>query len=153
MSALRRLSLALVLALCAALPAAADPAHVRIGSTFVATGFDPAQGSVGWALVSHGIAEQLFRVSREGEVVPNLAAGATREEDGSWTVTLEEGRAFSDGTPVSAEAVATALNRTAEANPSARASAGRITFTAEDARTLRVTTETPTPILPSILAE
>lgn len=139
-----------------ALPVRADqpaPPHVRIGQTFLAAGFDPAQGSVGWALVSHGIAEQLFTVSREGRVVPNLARSAERGEDGSWTITLAPGRRFADGTPVTADAVASALNRTGEANPSARASAGRLTFTPVDAETLHVTTETPTPILPSILAE
>lgn len=130
---------------------AAEP--VRIGLTFLAAGLDPAQGSTGWALVSHGLGEQLFTVSRGGEVVPNLATGATRESETEWTVTLAEGRSFADGTPVEAEAVALALNRTGEANPSARASAGRLTFEAMDALTLRVTTERATPILPSILAE
>ena len=155
MTLLRRLSLAFAL-LTAASPLSAgdtERPHVRIGETFVAAGFDPAIGSVGWALVSHGIGEQLFRVSRDGEVVPNLATGAERHEDGSWSVTLAPGRKFSDGTPVTAKAVAAGFNRTGEANPSARASAGRLTFTAEDATTLHVTTETPTPILPSILAE
>lgn len=154
MTALRRLYLALGIVALAALPAGAQELpHVRVAQTFVAAGFDPAVGSVGWALVSHGIGEQLFTVSREGEVVPNLATGAERNEDGSWTVTLAPDRKFSDGTPVTAESVAATLNRTGEANPSARASAGRLTFAAEDALTLGVTTQTPTPILPSILAE
>lgn len=142
---------ALAVATIAAPPAGAtDP--VRVGQTFVAAGFDPAAGSAGWALVSHGIAEQLFTVSRAGEVVPHLAAGAVRDGALRWTVTLTDA-AFSDGTPVTADAVADALNRTGEANPSARASAGRLVFEARDDKTLAVTTETPTPILPSILAE
>lgn len=134
-------------------PAASFADRVTIGQTFLASGLDPAEGSNGWALVSHGIAEQLFRVSREGEVVANLAASAARNGDGTWTVELAPGRFFSDGTPVTAEAVALALNRTGAANPSARATAGRLTFTAVDADTLTVETEQPTTILPSILAE
>ena len=93
-------------------PAASIAQKVTIGQTFVASGLDPAQGSNGWALVSHGIAEQLFRVSREGEVVPNLAASAIRNDDATWTVELASDRFFSDGAPVTAGAVAAALNRT-----------------------------------------
>ncbi len=137
----------------AMMPPAAQAAEITVGQTFLASGLDPAKGSVGWALVSHGIAEQLFQVSRDGKLVPNLAASATHNADGSWTIELAADRFFSDGTPVTAEAVAEALNRTGEANPSARASAGRLTFTAVDADTLSVTTEQPTTILPSILAE
>lgn len=134
-------------------PVAARADQVTIGQTFIASGLDPAEGSNGWALVSHGIAEQLFRVSRDGAVVPNLAVSAVRNGDGSWTVELAPNRFFSDGTPVTAEAVAAALNRTGEANPSARATAGRLTFTPVDIDTLTVVSEQPTAILPSILAE
>lgn len=134
-------------------PLSAHAQDVTIGQTFLASGLDPAQGSNGWAVVSHGIGEQLFQVSREGEVVPNLAASATANEDGTWTIELAADRFFSDGTPVTAEAVADALNRTSENNPSARATAGRLTFAAVDSDTLNVSTEQPTTILPSILAE
>lgn len=131
----------------------AQAESVTVGQTFLASGLDPAEGSTGWALVTHGIAEQLFRVSREGEIVPNLASSASLNADGTWTVELAKDRFFSDGTPVSADLVADALNRTGEANPSARATAGRLTFKAEDEDTLTVSTEQPTTILPSILAE
>ncbi len=137
----------------AILPLSVQARDVTIGQTFLASGLDPAEGSTGWALVSHGIAEQLFQVSRDGTVVPNLAASATHNEDGSWTVELAADRFFSDGTPVTAQAVAEALNRTSEANPSAQASAGRLKFTAADDDTLTVDSEQPTAILPSILAE
>lgn len=135
------------------MPLAARAVEVTVGQTFVASGLDPAEGSNGWALVSHGIGEQLFRVSKEGQVVPNLAASASINADGSWTIKLATDRFFSDGTAVTAQAVATALNRTVEANPSARATAGRLAFTAIDDDMLTVETEQPTTILPSILAE
>ncbi|MEM9223783.1 MAG: ABC transporter substrate-binding protein [Pseudomonadota bacterium] len=126
---------------------------ITVGQTFLASGLDPAEGSVGWALVTHGIAEQLFRVSRDGEVVPNLAVSAEQQDDGSWVVKLAPDRFFSDGTPVTAALVEKALNRTGKANASARATAGRLTFEALDGETLRVSSEQPTTILPSILAE
>ncbi|MEM1377172.1 MAG: ABC transporter substrate-binding protein, partial [Pseudomonadota bacterium] len=148
---------ALLVSSAAVMPlAATSPAYaegVTVGQTFLASGLDPAQGSTGWALVTHGIAEQLFRVSKDGQVVPNLASSAEQQDDGSWRVTLASDRFFSDGTPVTAKLVAAALNRTGENNASARATAGRLTFEALDDRTLAVTSEQPTAILPSILAE
>ncbi|MEM9341826.1 MAG: ABC transporter substrate-binding protein [Pseudomonadota bacterium] len=152
-SRLARVTATAALLAASAMPAAVQAKDITIGQTFVASGLDPAQGSNGWALVSHGIGEQLFRVSRDGEVVPNLAASATANDDGTWTIELAPKRFFSDGTPVTAAAVADALNRTGEANPSARATAGRLIFTAVDDDTLSVETEQPTTILPSILAE
>ncbi len=152
-SRLRRTLTAAALAATIAASATSHAAEGTVGQTFLASGLDPAEGSNGWALVSHGIAEQLFRVSRDGEVVPNLAASASPNDDGTWTVEVAPDRFFSDGTPVTADAVAAALNRTGEANPSARATAGRLTFTVVDDGTLTVKTEHPTTILPSILAE
>jgi peptide/nickel transport system substrate-binding protein len=147
----------LVSAALAIVPAAALPqplAPVTVGKTFLTGGLDPREGSAGWALVSHGIAEQLFTVSPDGRVVPRLATSARRTGDLTWTVTLASDRRFSDGTPVTATIAAAALNRTAEGNPAARASAGRLTATpSDDPLTLVVRTERPTPILPSILAE
>ena len=145
------LALAIGLAMPLATPLAAE--RVAIGQTFVAGGLDPAVGSTGWALVTHGIAEQLFTVSKAGEVVPQLASGAERTGPTTWRISLAPDRRFADGSPVDAAAVATSLNRTSEANPAARASAGRLEFRASDAETLVVETERPTPILPSILAE
>lgn len=133
-------------------PAQTQP-PVTVGQTFITGGLDPAEGSAGWALVSHGIAEQLFTVSRDGLVVPRLAQSAERTGDLAWTVTLADGHHFSDGTPVTAQAVAEALNRTGAANPAARASAGRLSVTATGPLALTVETERPTPILPSVLAE
>lgn len=144
---------ALLLGVTALAPDTTRAETVTIGQTFLANGLDPAEGSNGWALVSHGIAEQLFRVARNGELTAELAEGASQSDDGSWKITLKADRSFSDGTPVTADAVAAALNRTGEANPSARASAGRITFAATGDLTLVAKTEKPTSVLPSVLAE
>lgn len=140
-------------ALTAPVSLAQSSPRITVGQTFIAGGLDPAEGSAGWALVSHGIAEQLFTVSRDGRVEPRLAASAERTADLVWSVTLVEGRRFSDGAPVTADAVAASLNRTGEANPAARASAGRLTATATGPLSLTIESEQPTPVLPSILAE
>ncbi len=147
------LGLLLAAGLAGASAVGAERVSINVGQTFLTGSLDPAEGSAGWALVSHGVAENLFTVSREGRVVPVLAESATRQEDGSWRVVLRKDRSFSDGSRLDAAAVATALNRSGEKNPVARASAGRLTFTPLDSATLQVNSERPTPVLPAVLAE
>ncbi len=127
--------------------------RVVVGQTFLAPGLDPAKGSGGWALVSHGIAENLFTVGRDGRVTPLLAEKAVRTDDTTWEITLKGGRRFSDGSEVTAAKVAEALNRTGAENPQARASVGRITFDASGQLTVRAVSEKPSPVMPSVLAE
>lgn len=135
-----------------ALPAfAAEP--LRIGATFIATGVDPAKGSNGWALTSHGVGENLFTVDKDGKLVPELAEKAERTGDLAWTITLRAGRFFSDGTPVTAEALATGFERTFANNKAALATGGKLSFAAAGERTLNVTTEKPVPLIQSLFAE
>lgn len=145
------------LAVSLALPLAAAPALARdsvvVGQTFLAPGLDPVKGSAGWALTSHGIAENLFTVGRDGRVTPLLADSATRRDARTWEIALKPNRFFSDGTPLTAALAAEGLNRTGAENPQARASLGRITFTATGPLTLTATSERDAPVLPSVLAE
>jgi peptide/nickel transport system substrate-binding protein len=146
-----RLTLALLLV--AALPAHAETPAVVVGKTFIAQGEDPAHGSDGWALVSHGVGETLFAVDREGALVPKLAEGLERESALGWIVRLREDARLSDGTPLTAALAAVALARTVELHPAARASAGRMRFEALSERELLVETEWPVPALAAVLAE
>jgi peptide/nickel transport system substrate-binding protein len=146
------LGAALAVSLAGLTPAVARD-RVVVGQTFLTPGLDPAKGSAGWALVSHGIAENLFTVGRDGRVTPLLAESAHRRDARTWDIALKPGRFFSDGAPVTAAAVADSLNRTGAENPQARASVGRITFAATGDLTLSATGERDAPVLPSVLAE
>lgn len=140
------------LAIGAAQPALAEePLHV--GATYITSGLDPAKGSNGWALVSHGVGENLFTVDKDGRLVPALAEKAERTGDLTWTVTLKEGRTFSDGSPVTAAALATGFDHTFAMNKAALATGGMLTFEAADARTLKITTEKPVSFLQALFAE
>ncbi len=145
-------ALAAVLAL-AVLPASAQAPRITIGQTFMAGSTDPGEGSAGWALASHGVAEKLFTVDAAGGLAGHLAESASRADDGSWIITLRPGHKFADGTPVTAAEVAAGLTRTNERNAAARASVGRMTLEAIDPTTLRIRTERPTPVMPAVLAE
>jgi peptide/nickel transport system substrate-binding protein len=130
---------------------AAEP--LRVGASFITSGLDPAKGSNGWALASHGIGENLFSVDKNGVLVPDLAESAERLDALTWRVTLKPDRKFSDGTPVSAEAVGAALAHTMANNKAALATGGTLAFEAEAPLTLKVTTERPVPLIQALFAE
>lgn len=130
---------------------AAEPLHV--GATFITSGTDPAKGSNGWALASHGVGENLFTVDAEGKLVPELAEKAERTGDLTWTVKLKRGRMFSDGTPVTAKALAAGFENTFAKNKAALATGGKLTFDAADDLTLKITTEKAVPLIGALFAE
>lgn len=130
---------------------AAEPLHV--GATYITSGLDPAKGSNGWALVSHGVGENLFTVDKDGRLVPALAEKAERTGDLTWTVTLKPDRSFSDGSPVTAAALAAGFDHTFATNKAALATGGRLTFEAADDLTLKITTEKPVAFLQALFAE
>lgn len=86
-------------------------------------------------------------------MVGNLAQDARRIDGHTWQVTLAPDRRFSDGSPITAQSVAASLNRTVAENPAARASAGALEFFAEGDLVVTITSERPTPVMSSILAE
>lgn len=140
------------IALFAGSPASsAEPLHV--GATYITSGLDPAKGSNGWALVSHGVGENLFTVDKDGRLVPALAEKAERTGDLTWSVTLKPGRTFSDGAPVTAAALAIGFEHTFATNKAALASGGKLTFAAEGDLTLKITTEKPVAFLQALFAE
>ena len=126
---------------------------LTVGQTFLTAGDDPAVGSAGWALVSHGIGEKLFTVDSQGHVVPKLASSIVRISEDTWEVTLAPSRHFSDGTPVRAADVVYSLGRTNELHSAAQSSVGMMTLSALDELKLFMKTETNTPVMASVLAE
>lgn len=126
---------------------------LQVGATFLASGLDPARGSNGWSLVSHGIGEKLFMVDAEGRLVPELAERAERIDELTWHVKLAEGRYFSDARPVTAEALAEGFSNTFANNSTARSTGGMIEFSAFDDHTLAVETERPVAYIEALFAE
>jgi len=130
---------------------AADSLHV--GATYITSGTDPAKGSNGWALTSHGVGENLFTVDRDGKLVPELGESAKRDDDFTWTIELRPGRMFSDGSAVTAKALAIGFENTFAKNKAALATGGKLSFEAVNDLTLKVKTEKPIPYIPALFAE
>ena len=126
---------------------------VVVGSTFLAGGLDPTDGSTGWALTSHGISENLFTVDKDGAIVGVIAESATKVSDMVWDVTLKAGYTFSDGTAVTAARVAAALTELNTENSAAQSSLGTMTVTAPDSSTVRIQSTKATHVMESVLAE
>ena len=91
---------ALLLAL--GLGQAADP--VVVGMTWTTSSLDPREGSTPWSLTTHGLAEKLFTVDKNGDIVGQVASSATLVSDYVWDVTLNTDQYFSDGTVVTGHA-------------------------------------------------
>lgn len=126
---------------------------LTVGKTYLVGSLDPTSGSAGWSLVSHGIGEKLFMVDRDGKLVPELAAGAERTGELSWTVRLAPGRFFPDGTPVTAGALKKGFDNTFSVSKTAAATGGKLAFEVVDDLTLAVTTERPVPLIAALFAE
>lgn len=103
--------------------------------------------------------EQLVQVNQDGAFVPGLAASMpTSTDDGArvWEVELREGVTFHDGTPLTAELVATNLNNLMQSESSAEESLrlGPLWDSAEavDELTLRVNLNAGEPLFAQRLA-
>ncbi|WP_404436643.1 ABC transporter substrate-binding protein [Microbacterium aerolatum] len=94
-----------------------------------------------------------FEGSDVSTPVPGLASWEQNEEATEFTFTLEDGRVFSDGSPIEAKDVVFSLQRIqgmVEAKPNFLLAG--VTIEEVDEKTIRFTTETPMLQLPAILA-
>lgn len=147
--------LLLAAALLAAPPVAAQ--ELRLGVSAEITSADPhfQSASPNNALWRH-VYEPLVGLSGTGESVPALAASWRLLSPTEWEFILRDGAVFSDGSPVTAEDVIFSLQRppTVPNSPSSLAVhvRGIAALEAVDARTLRLRTAQPDPLLLQNLA-
>lgn len=123
-----------------------------IGQTFLAGSIDPLAGSTGWALTSHGIAEKLFTVDGNGNIVAQVAKSVKKIDTLTWEVTLKSDYKFSDGTPVTAQHVKTCLTELNTQNKNAQASVGMMVVTVTDDLTVKIKSDRATPVMEAVLA-
>ena len=129
-----------------------DPVMVGLTIT-MASSLDPTDGSTPWALISHGIAEKLFTVDKDNNIVGQIANKVEKISDFVWEVTLKGGHKFSDGTDVTAQHVADSLANQNAKNSYAQASLETMTVTAPSDLTVRIESTRQTHVMDSVLAE
>jgi peptide/nickel transport system substrate-binding protein len=125
---------------------------MKVGQTFLANAINPIDGSTGWALTSHGIAEKLFTVDSTGTVVPQIAQSVSKINTFTWEVTLKSNYKFSDGTVVTATHVADCLTLLNTNNSNARATLGSMTMSVISSTQVRILSENASPVMDAVLA-
>ena len=137
------LCLALSVLICgvaAAEAAPAEPKILKLAESFAYPSLDVHKDYYGWYTSIYGMSETLFRVEDDLSIAPLLADGVEVSEDGlTWTITLKDGAAFSNGNPLTADMAARNLQRLAEVNERF-AYLADFTIGAADEKTLTITT-------------
>ena len=145
-------------ALCAT--ALATSASAQEGKTLTYADFEPVQAN--WQMASSdaflgsraGCFETLVRVNGELKLEPGLATSWKQVEPTVWEFTLRDGVKFQDDAPLTAEAVAGALNHLLTGEMPARAFSPKLIKSVEavDTKVVRITTHAPSVLLPAQLA-
>jgi peptide/nickel transport system substrate-binding protein len=152
------LAAALALTACAttgggedAAAAADEERTLTLATSFAIDDLDPVENGF-WG-VEFGYVELLMRPGRDGSPTPWLLEELTDEDETTWTLTLRAGVEFGNGRALDAGALARLLTWTA-ANDEEFASAAAF-GSAEASGDLQVTltTTSPVPTLPNILAD
>lgn len=135
-----------------------DPAEgrLRVGLSFPPTSGLSPYGNEATLATRLGVTEPLV-VLEGGTPTPALATAWTQVNPSTWRFALRPGVTFHDGSPLTADAVATSFNRAAAATPVPRAlaslaDAGTALSARADGDGVVVTTPVPDPVLPQRLA-
>lgn len=149
-------------ALAAGSPALAqDTQAVTIVVPSAPDRLDPCEtprGGVG-RIIKQNVVETLVELDYgDGSVHPRLAESWEQVSPTEWNFKLRAGIAFHDGAPLDAAAVVYTIERTLDPamtciTRTKYLDANPITATVLDPMTVRITTATPNPILPTLLAQ
>ncbi len=160
MSLVSRLAFAAFVALSPALPVAAQEGSLSISITFGPTSEvpDPRAGYNGWMSNQTGVTETLMGIDYDMNLYPRVAQSIEQVGPTTWRVTLREGVRFHDGTPVTAEAVVTAITAISyEAHPGHNARVAKLLdlagLSAEGDTAVLFETNSPNAAFPWTLSE
>lgn len=119
---------------------------------------DPRERYNGWMSNQIGVTETLMGLDRDMNLYPRLAESIEQIDPTTWRVTLRDGLAFHDGSPVTAQSVIdsfTPILTEGAVGYNARNAGllGIADITMDDARTIIFTTSVPNAAFPWILTE
>lgn len=130
--------------------ASSEPNILKTAASFAYASLDVHKEYYGWYTSIYGVSEALFKMDENMNAAPCLAEDA--KADGSvWTITLKDGVAFSNGTPLTADMVIRNLQRVAEVNERF-AYVADFKMTAVDDKTIEIDTGDVYPTLRNELA-
>ena len=127
---------------------------LTIGVTSFADTLEPTEQYFGWVVMRYGIGQALTRFDENGVLQPWLAQSWSLSQDQcTWTFEIRPNVQFSNGNPLTAQAVKSSLERTFEKNARASASYFEYTEMTAQGNTLTITTPSPTATVPGSLAD
>lgn len=127
---------------------------LRAASTgyFYVESMDPANSWDGWLMQYQGITENLLKLTDDFDVEPWLAESVENVDELTWEFTLREGVLFSNGEPMTGEAVKACLDRTYEVNPRATETLALASVEA-DGQKLTITTKEANPAFKNAICD
>lgn len=126
---------------------------LRMAQTVIPRSLDPADNYASWDLMRFGVGECLARFDEKMTPLPWLAESWSADPSRTvWTFRIRSGVFFSNGRPLTAEAVRASLLRVFERSPRARSFFTPKAIEADGQR-LVIRTEAPAPNLPGLLAD
>lgn len=126
---------------------------LRVGVTNFADSLEPTDNYFAWVVMRYGIGECLARFDDQMRPQPWIAESWTVSDDKlSWTFKIRDGVKFSNGNPVTADAVKSSIERVFAMSDRAKTFFTYDSITA-DGQTLTIHTTTPVPTLPGMLAD
>lgn len=123
---------------------------LRVGSAFAYPSLDAHKDYNGWGSSLYGLTETLFKLGDNASLEPWLAESA-QADGNTWTITLKEDVAFSNGVPFTAGIAVENLQRAGQLNQRF-AQLKDYAYTVVNDRTFTVAGDKPVPTLPNTLA-
>jgi len=130
-----------------------SPTVLKVGVTNFADTLEPTQNYFGWVVMRYGLGECLTKFDEKMNIVPWLAESWTTSDDKlTWTFKIRDDVKFSNGNPLTAEAVKQSIERAFAKNTRAATFFEYESITA-DGQNLIIKTLKPLPGMPGYLAD
>lgn len=138
---------------CRPAPSGKAPSTLRIVTSFKIQAVDPAQPGH-YFLVEFGAVElPLIRDAKTNHITPWVVESYQRIDDLNWRLTLRPNVRFQNGKPLTAQALAAAMNRQLNKSASTKSLLPGAKVTVTGDREVTLTTLRPDPNVPSSLAD
>ena len=126
---------------------------LRVGVTNFADSLEPTENAFGWVVMRYGMGETLTKFDEKMNIQPWLAESWKISDDKlTWTFKIRDGVKFSNGNPLTAEAVKASIERAFAKNTRA-ATFFKYTEIKAEGQNLIITTDKPAPSMPGYLAD
>lgn len=127
--------------------------ELTVGVTTFADTLEPTDQYFSWTITRYGVGENLTKFDEKGDLQPLLSESWKLSDDKlEWEFKIRDNVKFSNGHPLTAEAVKTSIERVFQKNKRAESFFTYDSITAEG-QILKIKTKKPVAILPEILAD